>query len=259
MKNTLKILTVLFFFVFTTLFVLTFLTPKSIEESAESFIKKEIESEVKSMMIKQRISSTINFAFNVGEKLGFKSKNEQLIKLIAPELPELIEIIVAYKLTYTIDDSRYKKLALFSKNHIAKFKIGEKQLDLLIEEKYEEIKINLKNDLRIFSGINAILFLFVSLLFFIQKPIGKELLLLSTLLLSSALLSSLIYVFGQDWIYIMVYNKYLGFGYFIYVAILFTMILDIVYNGGRITLTVLKIISGAIKSIVEIALGLLGA
>lgn len=259
MKTALKSLTIFFFLVFSTLFILTFITPKSIEKSAESFIKKEIESEVKSIIIKEKILSATNSAFDFGKKLGLKPKNEQLIKLITPELPGLIEIIVNYKLNNTPNDNKLKKLALSSKSHISKLKIGEKQLDVLIEEKYEEIKKNLKNDLRIFSGINAALFFLLSLIFFIKKRIDKEVLLPCFLILSSALLSSLLYIFGQDWIYVMVYNKYLGFGYIIYVSIIFMMLLDIVYNKGQITLAILKTILEIQKAIFEIFLGLLGS
>lgn len=257
MKKFLKLFISFFLLIFTGIFILTFLTPQSIEKAAESFIKKEIESEVKRLILKEKISDATSFAFEIGRKIGLKTDNENLIKLLAPELPQLIEFVVHYKLKNK-ELNQLKRLSEKSKKYLSSFRIGDKKLEMLIEEKYEEIKVNLKIDIRIYSGINATLMLLLLFLYSFKKSAEKELLLPSLLLLTSTIICSLIYIFGQDWIYVMVYNKYLGFGYIVYILIIFLMLLDIAYNQGEITLKILELITDILKGIVEIIGAILG-
>lgn len=253
----LKFFVSFFFILFVGIFCLTILTPESIEKSAKSFIKKEIESEVKQLILKEKISDVTSKMFDLGKKIGFKTKHEDWIKLLTPELPQLIEWVVETKLNEK-EHSKFKKLSETSQKYLSKFKIGDKKLQLLIEEKYEEIRQKLKVDIRIYAGINAFLMLLLLLLYSFKKDAEKELLLPSFLLLFSTIITSFIYIFGQDWVYIMVYNKYLGFSYLIYVLIIFAMLLDITYNKGKMTLKILELITEIMKGILEILAGILG-
>lgn len=256
MNKILKFFVSIFLFLFVSIFLLTILTPASIEKSAESFIKKEIESDVKELILKEKISDVTNKAFDFGKKIGLKTNHEKWIKLLTPKLPVLIEFVVDYKLEQR-ENAQFKKLSETSKKYLSKFTIGDKKLEQLIEEKYKEIKRKLKADIRVYAGINAFLMLLLLFFYTFKKEAEKELLLPSFLLLTSTIISSLIYVFGQDWIYIMLYNKYLGFSYIIYVLIIFAMLLDIAYNGGRITLKILELIIDILNAIIKLLEGIL--
>lgn len=252
MKTFLKLSAIIGLSLFSIIFLVTFITPRSLEKSAENFIKEQIETEVKDILEKEKITSTVNFILKIGHKFGVNQDKNEIRKEIESQLPDFIETVVAYKQAKRSEKSKLKKLALSSESFISKFKLGEKKLATRVEEKYDEIKINLKIDIRIFSGINAIMFLILLLLSFPKDRTSKELILPSILLLLSTLISSLIYVFGQNWIYMMMYNDYLGFGYLIYIAIVFLFLLDIAFNKGEITLRILELIGNILQGFAEI-------
>jgi hypothetical protein len=248
MKLLLNTSATFFLIVFSAIFILTVKTPKSIENSAKSFIKKQIESEVVELIIKKNISLSVSHTLNIGEKVGLKIDDTKFKKQVKKELPKLIETVVSYKLTENLKKNGFKKLAKSSSSFVSKFKVGERKLDLLIEEKYDEIKKNLKNDIRIFSGINAFLF-FLLILLSAKNQNSKGIILPGFLLFTSTIISSIIYIFGQDWVYVMMYNSYLGFGYLAYVAIILYFLFDIAYNKGEVTIQILEIITDILKGI----------
>ena len=47
--------------------------------------------------------------------------------------------------------------------------------------------------------------------------------------------SSAIYLFGQDWFWIVLTDSYMGFGYLGYVTVIFLFLMDVVYNGAQVT------------------------
>lgn len=71
---------------------------------------------------------------------------------------------------------------------------------------------------------------------------------MKTTLRSIDLLSSGIYVFGQDWFYTILYNDYMGAGYLAYVAAIFGFLMDIALNKARVTTEVINGIFNVIGS-----------
>lgn len=66
------------------------------------------------------------------------------------------------------------------------------------------------------------------------------------LLTLATILSSSIYLFGQDWFYTILYNDYMGFGYLVYIAVIFGVLMDIALNKARVTTEVINGIANAI-------------
>ena len=68
-----------------------------------------------------------------------------------------------------------------------------------------------------------------------------------TLIIYPALLLSLtvitccgFYLFNTDWFYTLLFQNFIGFGYSIWIAALFTWLLDIVLNRAHVTLKILS-------------------
>ena len=68
------------------------------------------------------------------------------------------------------------------------------------------------------------------------------------LLLVATVVSSCIYIIGQDWFYTILYNDYMGFAYLGYIAAIFSVLVDIVLNKARATTEIINGIANAVGS-----------
>lgn len=73
------------------------------------------------------------------------------------------------------------------------------------------------------------------------------------LLAVAAVISFSIYVFGQDWFYIILYNDYMGFGYLAYMTLIFSLLVDIIVNQARITTEVINFIGHMFSAAFSVA------
>ena len=71
-------------------------------------------------------------------------------------------------------------------------------------------------------------------------------------LLAATLLSSAIYVLGQDWFYTILCNDYMGFGYLAYIALIFGFLVDIALNKAQLTTAIANGIADALGSTFEL-------
>jgi len=68
------------------------------------------------------------------------------------------------------------------------------------------------------------------------------------LLLISTIICSYFYLFEQNWFFTIIYNNYLGWGYLIYLGVVFGFLCDVVFNKGQVTTEILNVIFEAIDS-----------
>lgn len=115
--------------------------------------------------------------------------------------------------------------------------------------RYSESVVELVEELRIFTGINAALFLLVLAASFAAPPNAAPARLTLWLLVFSTVASILGYVFIQDWFYSFVYGSYVGYGYALWVSLIFALLLDWVFLRGRITEGILNVIGGTASSL----------
>jgi len=220
---------------FFSIFILTICTPDSIEKSSKSFIKKQIREEVQKAIIKEKVSTAL--------QLFIKKENSFLESIISD--------VVEQKVNFKNINSKPNSTKQTSLKFFSIFLIGEKKIDYWIEDKYDEISSNLKKNIRVFAGINFILFAFITTLLFYQSDNYKEIQLPSFLLFISTVISILLYLFIQDWAYTLVYNNYLGCWYLAYISVIFLFLLDITFNQGELTMKVLEIILDIAKKFVS--------
>lgn len=136
---------------------------------------------------------------------------------------------------------------------IAHIQIAQQTLGEIIKGKYIEIVGNLRADLRIFLGINSIMFILLLLISFLKPKAIAQLYLPGIFLLISTVASSCIYIFGQDWFYTILYNDYMGFGYLAYIGIIFGFLMDIAFNKASVTTEIINGILNAIGSAFSVA------
>ena len=248
MSITLRSLGLFGILLFGFLFAITFVSPETIEDSAKGFVKHQIEKDVRE---KQRLlskSSIANKALSIAERLGLES--EEIQENLDNNLPEKIASVIASMCGY--DCERKKALAQSIASgyldRIKSIKVAQDTLGDLIKGKYIEIVGNLKLDLRIFLGSNLLMFLILVIVSLTKPKTMAHLFVPGVLLLSATILASTIYIFGQDWFYTILYNDYMGFGYLAYIAVIFSVLVDIALNKARVTTEVINGIANAVGS-----------
>lgn len=233
---------------FGVLFSITFSSPEIIEKSAKGFVKYQIEKDVreKQKLISQ--SSVANKALSITKNLGIES--EKIQKNLDNNLPERIANVIASMCDYNCERKNALALSITSGylDRLKNINIAQDTLGNIIKEKYIEIVANLKFDLRVFLGTNFSMFLFLLILSFAKSKAIAHLFLPGLILLLATILSSSIYIFGQDWFYTILYNDYMGFGYLTYVAVIFGVLIDIALNKARVTTEVINGITNAVGS-----------
>ncbi len=244
----LRVLSFLGVLLFGSLFAITFVSPATIEESAKGFVKYQIEKEVKEQYETVSESTLANKALSLAGKLGFEK--EEIQNNLDNNLPEKIANVIASLCGY--DCERKKALASsITAGYLERIKsieIAEDTLSDIIKGKYLEIVQNIKLDIRIFLGTNIAMFLILLLISFFKPQAMAQLFLPGVLLLLATIISSGIYIFGQDWFYTILYNEYMGFGYLAYISLIFGFLMDIVFNKARVTTEIINFIANAIGS-----------
>jgi cation transport ATPase len=242
MKPTLLFISALGLFLFGSVFLFSYNVPKVVETSAQDFLKSKVEEEVLDILKHEKLQSSVKFTKAISKRFGIESNPDSIRKMVEEDVPDLVTSVLAYQQSLDQKKGFRSKLALSTTSYLSKVKIGDKKLKTIIQEKYQSTSQNLRNDIRIFSGCNFILFLFLLILSFTKHKTLKALFIPAMLLLLATILSTLIYIFGQDWIYVLLYDNYMGFGYLIYVALIFFFLCDIAFFKATVTLFVLDII-----------------
>ena len=249
MKTSLRLIGLIGLILFGSVFALTYGVPKQVEESAKGFIKSQIEKEVREKAAVVTDSSLAQKAKSLADKLGYQES--QLKKDIENDLPGKIASIMASMCGY--DCEKKKQLAAEIKGgyltKIKNLKVAQVNLSDLVKGKYVEIVSNLKMDLRIFTMSNAAMFLLLLLISIMKPQAIKQLYVPGMLLFVTTLISTSIYVFGQDWFYTIIYNDYMGLAYLVYIGMIFAFLLDIAINKCRVTSIILDMLGSVFSGI----------
>lgn len=257
MKITLRVFGIVGLLLFGTSFLFTYGIPGYVEKVAESFIKNKVEEETN-----EKIDS-----------LGLAAKNNKLVQLAARILKNQENKIEDLK--QKLKSKAHEKLAAViaemqdlscecRKIHAQRIKDGyiyrisllesaNEKIIHFMKTKYMDVVKNLKNDLRIFSGSNFVIFLILIFLSFLKPKAISLLFLPGTLLFISTIICSYFYLFEQNWFFTLIYNDFLGYGYLGYIGVLFLFLSDITFNKGRVTCEILNAILNAIGSVANVS------
>ncbi|MEX2962306.1 hypothetical protein [Microbulbifer sp. TYP-18] len=248
MSTTLKLIGIFGILLFGGLFSVTLISTEKVEESAKEFIKTQIEKEVRAKHQAIGDSSVTDAALNIADRLGLEK--EKIQSNLDNDLPEKIASIIAFMCGYDCEKKKALAQSIASgyMERIKNIQIAESTLTNVVKGKYLEITASLKLDLRIFLASNFFMFLILLTISFLKPRAITHLFIPGLLLVVSTIISSSIYIFGQDWFYTILYNDYMGFGYLLYIATIFGFLIDISFNKARVTTEIINGIANAIGS-----------
>ena len=248
MSTSLKLIGIFGILLFGALFSVTFVSPEKVEDSAKGFVKSQIEKEIREKQQAMSESSVAEAALNIAGRLG--PEKEKIQADLDNKLPERIASIVTALCGYDCEKKKAlaQSIAAGYMERIKNIQAAESTLSDVVKGKYLEIVSNLKLDLRIFLGSNFAMFFVLITISFLKPKAVQHLFLPGVLLAVATIISSSIYIFGQDWFYTILYNDYMGFGYLLYIATIFGFLIDITFNKARVTTEIINGIANAVGS-----------
>jgi hypothetical protein len=245
MKPTLLFISALGLILFGSVFLFTYNTPKVVEIAAQDFVKYKVKEEIKELIGSEKMQRRLSLFCKMSKKLGSTTNKDSVLQKIEGEFSNIVEVIYLSYIKKEVET--ISQISNFQ--YIDKIKFNKSSLKTFATKKYHSISQNLRNDIRIFSGCNSVLFLFLLILSFTRPKTLKVLFLPAMLLLLATVLSTLIYIFGQNWIYVLLSDSYMGYGYLIYIAVIFFFLCDIAFLEGRFTAFVLELILNSLSSL----------
>ena len=133
-----------------------------------------------------------------------------------------------------------------AKGRIEEFGAISTQLKRFVRGKYLDLVHALISEIRIFSGVNAALFALILALLLSKWREPRVVFLPAALLLIATLACAALYVFNQNWFFSIFLQRYSGYWYLAYVAVVFGLLLDIAINRGRVTRAILDVIGSGL-------------
>jgi len=235
-------------------FYFTYQTPGYVEEIGKEFIKNKVQQKTNNFIegatniVENRDSALAKYA----EKL--LEKNQTQIENIKSQLKnnanEKIADIIAEMRDLSCE-CRNKYAAYIKKQfqlNLTSLEAATASMQDFMKTKYMEVSMELKKDIRIFSGSNAIIFLLLLLVSFLKSEATVHLYLPGLLLVVSTVICSYFYIFQQNWLMNMIFNDYTGFAYLAYLAAIFAILCDIKFNRARATTNVINTTCNALGS-----------
>jgi hypothetical protein len=114
-------------------------------------------------------------------------------------------------------------------------------------QRYEQLITEVLADVGVMAFSNALLFMLAALATR-RATLSRHSLILSGILLVSALIGSALYVYGQNWLQTLLFADYVGVGYVIGVSLIGGALSDLAFNRGRFLAQILVHAPGAIAS-----------
>lgn len=252
MKLRLRLIALVGLLVFVPLFAATFLSPIQVERAARGYIESNI---------KDRIEDTLGVPLDkaqesplgrLAEKLAEQNKEklDALRAQIASGLNERIAAEVArlQDLNCECRELLRRGLDIVTAGKMSELESVAPQLLQIIEGNYVEIVSSLMLDVRIFAGTNVIAFLALLAILIIRQDRARQSLIPGVLLAVSTALAAILYIFGQNWFFTILHADYMGWGYTIWVAVIFGFLIDIGVFEARMTMRILNALGSAASS-----------
>ena len=240
---------------FLPLFLFTFSDPHLIEKSGKDFIEWKLKKETNKKIDSIQLPSSKSLEKLFGNKVKklhqvTENKLENLKKQLKNDAPKIIMAQIAKMSDLSCEcrnkwEKRLRSSLIFK---IASLEKTKEKLAIFAQAKYMEIVEKLTLDIRIFLGVNSIIFLFLLLASFLKPKATEHLFLPATLILISTVICSYFYIFEQNWFYTIIYNSYTGFGYIAYLTIIFAILCDIIFNKAKITTEIINLFLSVIGS-----------
>jgi hypothetical protein len=225
---------------FGTAFVASYVNPGFVETLARDAIRLEVERRVG-----ERIEALDGGRLSeIAKGLSGKNSSEiaELKRKLAEGLPQKVAAVAAQMRNIDCECRKAieKSMTGILERRTADLLRINERLELLIRTQYMGVAESLTREFRIFTGANALVFLFLALAAALRKRAGLQLALPTMVLLAAAGLVGYLYLFHQNWLHTVLFSDYVGFGYFIYLGLAIALLTDIVFNRARLTTRLLN-------------------
>lgn len=246
MKLSLRFAGLAGFLLFALAFAATFASPVYFERAGKEFIRTQVEAQVRDKIEDlgqpplQRAAGLLTRQYQ-DEIADLKQKLEDgLPEKVAQAVAEMqdLDCECRKKLESDIRQSFEWRVAALGR--------AQAQLVDLIQGKYVEVVEKLLRDLRVFTGANAAVFLILLVVSCLKARAVAQLFLPAALLLVATLVSGYFYLFEQNWFFTIIYNDYVGYGYIVYLLLVFLFLCDVVFNKARITTEIINQVLSAL-------------
>jgi hypothetical protein len=240
LNKSIKIIITFFVILYGALFVLTFLSPHTIEKEAQSFIAKKISERTHERIDKIGSGKIFKSKLMLLAKKKMKKEKAKLLafKIMLHEKADEKLAKVMTKMSDKDSACRKKHQKFFHgilTIGIKLFSNGIKKIEQFMSQSYMLVMQKVLDDFKIFIGSNFFVLALLLLLLHIKPLSTKSLEILAGLMLVSTLISSYFYIFNQNWFFTLIFDSYVGFGYLVYLGILFGFLVDIGLNKARVT------------------------
>lgn len=247
-NKSIKIIITIFTILYGAIFTLTFLSPHTIEKQAQSFIAQKVSERTHERIEKIGSGKIFKSKLMLLAKKQMEKEKKKLLTfkiLLHDKADEKLAKIMT-KMSNKDCECRKKHQKFFHNiltDGIKQFSTGIKKIEQFMSQSYMLVMQKVLDDVKIFSGSNFFI-LVLLLLFLHMKPSSTKILeILAGLMLVSILISSYFYIFNQNWFFTLIFDSYVGFGYLVYLGIVFGFLVDIGFNKARVTTNLLNSIS----------------
>jgi hypothetical protein len=220
---------------FAAVFALTFLNPLLIERAAREIVRIEVEQKTHEKIDALTDGRVVNLA-----RRALHVADSELVQLkqdMERDVPRKVAEVVAGMLKPDCP-CRQRVLDFTTRAYddkIASVTHLRETLVARIESIYGRVTGKLLREVRIFSAANATVFALLGLLTLTRRNETRQLLLPCVVMVGAVLISSAIYLFGQNWLHTIIFGDYVGLAYLLYLALAAALLADVVFNRGRVS------------------------
>jgi len=225
--------------VFGGLLALVELSEQSFEARAQAFIVHEIENQVGEAIVSLPSRQLPALTGALSEQMQAHQRE------IMAAVSDFIVATVAAMCRLDCEKRVQLEAALIEVygRHLTALKIGVERLRAIVEDRYKADLAELRRDIVMFLMSNLIVMGAALALALWRGAAARHLLPIAMVLTVSTLIAACWYIFGQNWLWTIIYSDYVGWSYLGILAILFIFLADIALNRARATSEALNVIS----------------
>ncbi len=213
---------------------LTFHTPEWVEKFAADFIEEEVSERVDTAIDSLQPPAGASALSRAASAIY--ARNEEKIEAYRESLRQRVHERLADAIAEVRDldcDCRDKWAQWLEEDTHTRIRLLQRAnqgITEFIQSTYAGVVHNLKHEIRIFTSANALVLLAILALVIWKPRASMQLFVPGILAITATLICSYFYIFEQNWLLAIIFNDYLGYTYFAYLAVVFALLCDIVLN-----------------------------
>lgn len=203
--------------------------PEIIEKMAKTFVITKAQLKADDFQKNDKVEAVADKALSIAVKFGFDQQKiqEKMDGGIDNYIRDSLSAICKFDCPDAIESNAVEQ------SRFTNFKFHGQSIMEALKDRYMKTIDLLVRDLRIFTGVNAIAFFVMLGMSFMKTNQPKALVIPWVFLLLSVVIASISYIGNSHWFYDILMNHFMGFGYLFYMAFIFGMLCDFVFNEAK--------------------------